>query len=277
MAPFTNGMLLLAMTGLNAESSKVSLRQAKGRLHVGCLQNITAGDCDVLMGSVIKEKEREMEVDMKLGRKMRQLKTVAFTNSSLPGDGHPPGWHGEDEEEGVEATRLRDDCEEPEDAPEHEGGFGPAKVYCCHTLVALVDDLKAKKAHCDSDPPVDCWKSLRTVLPNYISHYESRMEHTCRTTTTTTAAPTAAAPGPAPCSGKSEEKGCASPGPAPAPAPGPDWCMALCQKHTEAEKANCEALCAAIHKEMVHKDDCSDSVKEATDAAPPAAPAPSNK
>jgi len=105
----------------------------------------------------------------------------------LPGDGAPPDWwQGDEEDPEVEPTRLSPECEEPEDPPEDVGGWGPDKIYCCHTAQALVEDLQTKKEHCDADPPVDCWKSLREVLPNYIAHFTQRRDWLCRTTTSTT-------------------------------------------------------------------------------------------
>jgi hypothetical protein len=53
------------------------------------------------------------------------------------------------------------------------------EVYCCSTAKARLADLEEKTAQFDSEPAVPCWKSLQTVMPNYIEHYTAEVVRLC--------------------------------------------------------------------------------------------------
>jgi len=78
------------------------------------------------------------------------------------------------------------DCKEPKNGPHSFDGAGPPVIYCCHTAQEKVAKFEEREVHCDSDPPVPCWKTLVKAIPTYLMYYRSRVADLCKTTTTTT-------------------------------------------------------------------------------------------
>jgi len=280
--------LLVLLTNLVAVSSKV-FRGVQARQQHRCFQNTSVGVCETLLRKVSEERVRQRAEQKATGRHAWRLKTQNSTatahkktdDAKLPGEGEEPAWAAEEEEYGGIPQRLLTTCDEPEDPPQTVGGYGPDEIYCCHTAEALVADLVDRQDHCDSDPPVDCWESLKAVLPNYINYYTKRRDWLCRTTTTTTTTITTTTVTTTTVKASSDDlkgkdgegKGSGDGGGAggsDASGTGFDmsWCLDMCKD--KMKKTDCQAMCDKVAKKMAEK-----QCKAELNKTPPA-PAPAN-
>lgn len=86
--------------------------------------------------------------------------------------------------------RLHAECKEPKEykRTDYAGAFGPEKIFCCHTALQVVEDIKYRcTEECTDAHP--CWKSMeKKYCPMYLKAYQKEARRLCgaRPTTTTT-------------------------------------------------------------------------------------------
>merc|ERR1719235_1485535 len=98
---------------------------------------------------------------------------------------------------------------------------GPEKVVCCKTAQEKVKYLEEKTAHCGSGPAVPCWKSLQTVLPNYLEYNKEQEAELCSGAAAKETKKTEAGSDGSSGSGEGSGSG--------------DWCKPLCEEGMSAE------------------------------------------